>query len=88
MALFSVTNKDICGDCGGNSSRCLSGCDNQPFSTAKVDTCGVCKGDNSTCKPGQPWFLQTRTITIAAGTIGGTLVGVAARMLSSQHMQL
>jgi len=36
---------DRCGVCNGDND-CLSGCDNQPFSTLQEDDCGVCGGLN------------------------------------------
>jgi len=90
---FSGLTDDVCGVCGGNGSSCRSGCDNQPYSTKQYDICGVCGGTNSTCakvvindtyvppvtaSASTNWFLQPRTITIMASTIGSVIVGALA----------
>jgi hypothetical protein len=41
---------DLCGICGGNNTKCLSGCDNMPNSRAIFDECGVCGGNGASCK--------------------------------------
>jgi hypothetical protein len=61
---------DLCGVCNGNNT-CLSGCDNQPYSTATVDRCGVCKGNN-TCLSGcdmEPYSTKSYDL---CGVCGGS----------------
>lgn len=78
---------DLCGVCGGDSSSCRSGCDNQPNSKKTVDVCGVCGGDGKSCLgcDGQPNSDKEQDL---CGVCGGSNACIGPKPVSSNLVAL